>query len=213
MAALLLGGERSGRFSTQRGGGMQSAWTSKCSGCTGSLADAGSAHDRLAWTYRAAIYRLTRDGRRTSSRHTWTRRTGGGLTRSGTSLLLLLQPRDHIGTRRHDRTSGGLSSQWRSRLRAKGCSWYRRCGSRGRWLRCSGRSSGSRLSGQRNRCRRRRSRGRCGSRRRRCGSGCCRQWLPRSRQYLAGARRRRRRTRGDRASAQRRMQRHGGCAG
>ena len=145
-------------------------------------AHAGTAHDGLSRANGAAINRLSGNWRGTASRHAGARRLRLRLAGSGTRLRLL-QPRDHVRTRRNHGAHYGLSGQgW------PGLSSQRQSG---RWRAGRGRRRGSCSQ----RWRRRRSRG---------------QRLARARKNLAGARRRgRRRSRPGRngGGSQRGMQR------
>jgi len=138
---------------------MHRALACAARGSTRALAgDGGASHHRLARTNRAAIDRLARH--RTPGRavgHSGTRHCRRSL--SGSRPGLLLQSRDEIGTRWHNRPRRWLAGQIRTdlgsqrntRSRAGGCagSGFHGWRSRRRWSR-TGRG-GPRRSGSRRR--------------------------------------------------------------
>jgi hypothetical protein len=191
---------------------MQRAWPSKSSRGASTrsrrtAADSRAAHDGLAGANRTAVDGLAWHGRRAAGRQTGPRRRlylTGCWTR-------LLEPRDHVRSRRNHGTSGGLSSEVWTWLGPQGRPrrWHRA----GRWHRrrcgfgCSG-AAGRRGSRTRHR--------RCGNgdgrRRHRRGGRRGRYGLSRSRQNLAGARRWNWAGRNG-ARSQRGMQRRGATSG
>jgi hypothetical protein len=165
----------------QCAGTAKRSWAATRSARSGrATADARSTHHGLAGTNRTAIDGLAGDGRGAASRHAGPGGLRLYLSRRRTGLLLL-EPRHHIGARRHYRTRGRLSSEIGARLRAQRRSRCRRRERRSRFARrrdCRWRSAGLRLRWKRDGCRRHR---RGGSRR---GQG-----LTWSRQDLTRARR------------------------
>ena len=81
---------------------------------------ARTTHQRLTRTHRTGINRTPRHRTRRTRRHPRTRRR-----RRSRCRRTRTQSRHHVGTRRHHRTRGGLTSQIGTLLRPQGCS--------GRW--------------------------------------------------------------------------------